>query len=193
MRVLIIADEEDQIHFDRELRADLVISCGDISDNFILRIAEMTLAREIFAVKGNHDRDAPLKPPIHDLHRTVREFQGLKFAGFNGAWRYKPRGHFLYEQAEVEKFLNFFPPVDVFVAHNSPHLIHQWDDRVHAGFKAFNAYIERARPQVFIHGHQHVNAETLHESTRIIGVFGQRWIRLPGLPRKPTDKHARPR
>ena len=191
MRTLVIADEE-QIDFDRELRADLLISCGDLSDAFILRVAEMTLCRQIFAVKGNHDSGAAFPPPIQDLHLTVHEHAGLKFGGFNGCWRYKSRGHFLHEQEEVARALENFPPVDVFIAHNSPHLIHQWDDGVHVGFHAFNAYIERARPQLLIHGHQHVNAETLTESTRVIGVFGQRWIRLPSVHRKPTDKHARP-
>jgi predicted phosphodiesterase len=191
VRTLVVADEE-QIDFDRELRADLLISCGDLSDSFILRVAEMTLCREMFAVKGNHDGSGPFHPPIQDLHLTVREHNGLTFGGFNGCWRYKPRGNFLYEQEEVENALQSFPPVDVFVAHNSPYLIHQWDDNVHVGFTGFNAYLERARPQVFIHGHQHVNAETMTAATRVIGVFGQRWIRLPSVPRKPMDKHARP-
>jgi uncharacterized protein len=179
MRVLVIADEE-QVDFDRELRADLLISCGDLSEAFIERVAEMTLCRNILALKGNHDSSAPFPKPIKDLHLAVHTVSGLKFGGFNGSWRYKPRGHYLYEQAEVEKLLATFPPVDVFVAHNSPHLIHQWDDRVHVGFKAFNTYIERAKPQYFIHGHQHVNAETLLGDTRVIGVFGQRWIRITG-------------
>ena len=192
MRTLVVADEE-QIDFDRELKAELLIACGDLSDDFIRRVAEMTLCRHIFAVKGNHDSGEPFVPSIKDLHLTVQEHAGLKFGGFNGCWRYKPKGHFLYEQEEVEKALESFPPVDVFVAHNSPHLIHQWDDGVHVGFKAFNAYIERARPQIFIHGHQHVNAETMLEATRVIGVFGQRWVRLPSVHREPTDKHARPR
>lgn len=192
MRTLVVADEE-QIDFDRELRADLLISCGDLSDAFILRVAEMTLCRHIFAIKGNHDSGTPFESPVKDLHLTVHEYKGLKFGGFNGCWRYKPRGHYLYDQDEVEKALESFPPVDVFVTHNSPHLIHQWDDSVHVGFKAFNDYIERARPQVLIHGHQHVNAETMVASTRVIGVFGQRWIRMPSVHRKPTDRHARPR
>jgi len=114
------------------------------------------------------------------LHLATHKFGGLKFGGFNGSWRYKPRGNFLYEQDEVEKLLEFFPPVDVFVAHNSPDQVHQWDNSVHAGFKAFNAYIERAKPQFFIHGHQHMNAESFVGETRLVGVFGQRWIQLPG-------------
>ena len=191
MRALVIADEEN-IQFDRELKADILISCGDLTDTFILRVAEMTLCRTIFAVKGNHDEGEPFRAPIKDLHLQVYEFKGLRFGGFSGSWKYKPRGHWLYEQDEVERMLESFPPVDVFVAHNSPRQIHEWDDRAHIGFKAFNAYIERTKPQVFIHGHQHVNAESLFDETRVIGVFGQRWIRMPGT-RKMSDRSARMR
>ena len=180
MRVLVIADDEERVHFDRELRADLLISCGDLSDPFILRIAEMTLCRHVFAVKGNHDIYAPFQEPIEDLHLAVRKFGGLRFGGFHGSWRYKPGGHYLFQQEEVEKLMQSFPPVDIFVAHNSPSQVHEWDESVHKGFKAFNKYIERTKPQVFIHGHQHVNAETLLGDTRIIGVYGQRWLRLSG-------------
>jgi Icc-related predicted phosphoesterase len=191
VRALVVADEE-RVDFDRELRADLLISCGDIPDSFILRVAQMTLCRQIFGVKGNHDSGAGFHSGIKDLHLTVHEFDGLKFGGFNGCWRYKQEGYFLYEQEQVEKALESFPAVDVFVAHNSPHQIHQWDETVHVGFKAFNAYIERARPQIFIHGHQHVNAETLIGATRVIGVFGQKWIQMPFVHRDSADKQARP-
>ena len=35
-------------------------------------------------------------------------------------------------------------------------------------------YIERARPRLFIHGHQHIDRETKLADTRVIGVYGQR-------------------
>ena len=179
MRTLVIADEE-RVDFDSELRADILISCGDLSDEFILRMAEMSLCRHILAVKGNHDSLAPFAPPIKDLHLSVQEIGGIRFGGFSGSWRYKPRGDYLYTQDEVEKLLEAFPPVDVFVAHNSPRMVHEWDETIHVGFEAFNGYLQRAKPQVLIHGHQHVNAESWLAETRIIGVFGQRWIHLPG-------------
>jgi uncharacterized protein len=72
----------------------------------------------------------------------------------------KPGGHYLYEQSEVEYLLTSFPPVDVFVAHNSPRYIHDRDDNVHFGFEAFVRYIERTRPLWFLHGHQHLDQET---------------------------------
>jgi hypothetical protein len=67
-----------------------------------------------------------------------------------------------------------FPPVDVFVAHNSPRRVHNRDDEVHLGFDAFGGYIDRAGPRLFLHSHQHVNRETRIEGTTVVGVFGFR-------------------
>ena len=64
-----------------------------------------------------------------------------------------------------------FPPVDVFVAHNSPR-------HVHFGFEAFVRYIERVQPRWFIQGHQHVGRESRIGDTRVIGVYGQKWLKL---------------
>lgn len=70
--------------------------------------------------------------------------------------------------------MNGFSPVDVFIAHNSPRKIHDRDDGVHIGFDAFVRYIERAKPKLFIHGHQHVNIETSVGKTTVVGVYGSR-------------------
>ena len=112
------------------------------------------------------------------MHRQTLTFEGVTFGGFNGSWRYKPRGHYLYEQEDVERALADFPAVDVFVAHNSPRAIHDRDDEVHLGFAAFNGYITRAKPGLFLHGHQHHDEETTFEGTRVLGVFGWRLLDL---------------
>ena len=98
------------------------------------------------------------------------------FGGCNGSWKYKPRGHFLYEQSEIERMLRSFPSVDVFVAHNSPRGVHDKEDEVHTGFDAFISYIDRAKPKLFLHGHQHVNTETQIGETQVVGVYGCKWL-----------------
>ena len=102
----------------------------------------------------------------------------LKFGGFGGAWKYKPRGNFLFEQMEVNSMLSWFPAVDVFIAHNSPRNIHDKEDEVHLGFEAFNVYINRVKPKLFLHGHQHVSSETRVGCTRVVGTFGHRIIEI---------------
>lgn len=178
MNLLVLSDDDGVRHDLTVQPADLVLSLGDVSDLVILEAAKQAQCGRIFAVKGNHDSGEAFPPPIVDLHLAVLTMGGVRFGGFNGSWRYKPRGHYLYEQEEVEDLLAGFPPVDVFIAHNSPRNMHERDTAAHVGFEAFNRYIERAQPRLFIHGHQHVNQDTLVGRTQVMGVFGQRRIQI---------------
>jgi len=178
MTLLIIADDESVGRRVPESRADVLVSCGDLPDETILQIASRCACREILAVKGNHDSSAPFRSPIRDLHLTTFQFLGVTFGGFCGSWKYKPKGNYLFEQSEVEQSLAAFPAVDVFVAHNSPRLVHDRDDEVHIGFASFNNYIARAKPKLFLHGHQHHDLESGAGQTRIIGTYGHRFLVL---------------
>ena len=42
---------------------------------------------------------------------------------------------------------------------------------VHQGFAALADYIRRHSPKLLIHGHQHVNRESVVGATRVVGVF----------------------
>lgn len=174
--MLALADVDDFTWTHGPGEADVVISCGDVCDELILEAAKAYGCAKMLAVKGNHDSNAPFPAPIVDVHLHVAECGGLRFGGFNGSWRYKPRGHFLYDQREVEAMLSSFPAVDVFIAHNSPRGIHDRDDDVHYGFDALVAYVDRTEPKLLMHGHQHVDRETQRGNTRIVGVFGHRVI-----------------
>jgi Icc-related predicted phosphoesterase len=173
MTLLVIADEDSFIKSLASERADVLISCGDIADHVILQTAQVVHCSRIFAVKGNHDGAGPFPVPIVDLHLHTESHGGLVFGGFRGSWKYKPCGHFLYDEDEAESLVSAFPPVDVFVAHNSPRHVHDRDDEVHLGFEAFVGYIRRVQPRLFFHGHQHINQETRVGGTRVIGVYGQ--------------------
>ena len=174
MILLVIADDDDVRQAIGRDCADVLISCGDVADQVILQTAEAAGCSHILAVKGNHDGPEPFQAPILDLHLTTQTIDGVRFGGFQGSWKYKPRGHYLYEEQEVEKLLGSFPAVDVFVAHNSPRHIHDREDNVHLGFEAFVTYIHRAQPRFFLHGYQHVAEETRVGDTRVIGVHGQK-------------------
>jgi uncharacterized protein len=178
MNVLIIADDDSAISQLPENQADLLISCGDLVDQSISRAAARCKCKHVLAVKGNHDSSAVFPSPIVDLHLRTFEFDGFRFGGFCGSWKYKPRGNYLFEQSEVEAALASFPKVDVFVAHNSPFQIHDQDDSVHSGFISFTNYIKKYQPQFFVHGHQHVSKETQAGLTRIIGTYGFRYLAM---------------
>lgn len=176
MTALIIADDDTAIDQLPENHTDLLISCGDLVDLSISRAATRCQCRHILAVKGNHDSSAAFPSPVMDLHLRTFEFSGLRFGGFGGSWKYKPRGNHLFEQSEVETLMASFPKVDVFVAHNSPFQIHDKDDLVHVGFVSFVSYIQKHQPGIFVHGHQHVSQETWVGPTRVIGIYGFKYL-----------------
>ena len=178
IKLLVLADIEELRWRGERGSADVIISCGDVADGLILEAVEAYACFRVFAVKGNHDAATPFPKPIVDLHFNLERAGGLLFGGFNGCWKYKPRGHFLYEQAEVERPLSHFPHVDVFVAHNSPRGIHERGDEVHTGFEAFNRYLARCQPTLMVHSHQHIDRETMVGSTRVIGIYGHKLIEL---------------
>jgi Icc-related predicted phosphoesterase len=178
MKMLILADI-DELHWKHGAGyADVLLSCGDVSDQVILEAAQAYECSPILAVKGNHDSPTAFLKPVVDLHLKILEHGGDSFGGMNGSWRYKPRGHFLYSQAEAKAFLSTFPRVDIFLSHNSPRGIHDQDDDVHCGFEGLNAYIRRVKPGILIHGHQHKNMESRLGETRIIGVYGHRLVEV---------------
>ena len=172
MRAIAIADNDSLVgHFDEASSIDVLISLGDLRDKTIERARDRYEPNALFAVRGNHDFDAPFPPFVTSLHLRIESYLGISFGGFGGSWRYKPRGHHLYGQDEVVRLLRSFPRVDVFVAHNSPKGFHERDDGVHQGFDGFIEYIERTQPRYFIHGHQHLNLTTKIGETTLIGVY----------------------
>lgn len=176
MRLLVIADIDDLKWRGGSGKADVLVSCGDVCDQLILQASAAYKCPRVFAVKGNHDFPAPFPKPIIDLHLSVEEHSQISLGGFNGSWKYKPRGHFLYEQDEATDLLKDFPHVDVFVSHNSPRGIHDKDDDIHTGFDALTEYIRRQKPKVLIHGYQHVGSETEVDGARVIGVYGHKVV-----------------
>ena len=181
MRLLVIADIEDLSWKHGAGEADILLSCGDVSDHVILEAADAFKCRAIFAVKGNHDSPDPFPRPIVDLHRFRKYCMGVNFGGLNGAWKYKPRGLYLYDQSEVEGYLAIFPGTDIFISHNSPRGIHDRSDGIHTGFDGLTSYIARAKPKILVHGHHHVNMESMFSETKVIGVHGWRKIQYSGL------------
>lgn len=178
MRILVLADIDEFRWRWGTGQADVVVSCGDVDDRMILEAAEAYGCSTMFAVKGNHDLGSPFPAPIVDVHLRVYEHDGVTFGGMNGSWKYKPVGHFLHTQSEAALLLSTLAPVDVVVSHNSPQGIHDQEDEVHYGFLGLRLYIDRAKPKILVHGHQHVDKESVVGGTRVIGVYGHKMIEL---------------
>ena len=82
MLVLVIADDDSPICQRPPTKVDLLISCGDLHDQAIQRGIAHYRPEKVFAVRGNHDTDAPFPSGIQDLHCSFLKFGGLKFGGF---------------------------------------------------------------------------------------------------------------
>jgi predicted phosphodiesterase len=177
VRILALADNDDFKWAGPNQPVDLVVSCGDVYDSLIVTAAQGCSAPHVLAVKGNHDSAGRFPPPIIDVHlRVVTLPNGFRVAGFNGCCRYKPRGHFLYDQDEATRLLQQLGAADILIAHNSPQGVHEIDDDVHQGFRGLSEYLRTHSPRLLVHGHQHISRETLVESTRVVAVYGHAFI-----------------
>lgn len=170
MKLALVADRADPKVHAHLVGADVFVTLGDLHPSEVPAVHGIPH----LYVYGNHDSPhAPLADPLnrHDLHLRVVQIGGVLFGGFQGSVKYKPRGHFLYDDEEVQALLEHFPAVDVFVAH-APCTALGIQDGVHDGFRAFDQYIERARPKLFVCGHVHRHEEVMLGATRCLSVFG---------------------
>jgi len=183
---ILISDDDDRVgHIQACDDVDFLICLGDLYDVTIERAIDTYAPEHVLAIRGNHDVITALPRPAQDLHLKFVEIDGIRFGGFSGSWKYKHRGHHMYEQDEAIKLLKDFPAVDVFIAHNSPRSIHERDSTVHQGFDAFLDYIDRVKPRYFLHGHQHLNVTSWRGDTQIVGVYGERLLSINTIGRLP--------
>ncbi|MEK6222994.1 MAG: universal stress protein [Chloroflexota bacterium] len=176
---------------------DILLACGDLPYYYVEDVFE-TLGVPTFYVRGNHanpieygergKRNAPLGAT--DLHGRVVHFNNILLAGFEGSLRYKP-GHFMYSQGEM--WLNVFRIIprllfnklvygrylDVLVTHSPPWGIHDENDHIHSGFKAFIWLLDTFKPTYHFHGHIHVyenetQTTSVYQDTKIINTYGFR-------------------
>ncbi len=123
-----------------------------------------------------------------NIDRKIVKFGDLLFLGFEGSNKYN-NGIHQYTQEEmyrrvrsvyakllIKRFM-FGRGVDIIVTHAPPYGIHDRDDIVHTGFKAFLEIIEKFRPKYLLHGHTHIydireKKITEYGETKIINCYG---------------------
>jgi Icc-related predicted phosphoesterase len=169
MKLALLADRSDPKVHDFIVGADALVTLGDLHPAGVPNVDVPHLF-----VHGNHD--SPNEPFLqaldrHDLHLRVVRIGSVSFGGFQGSMKYKPKGHYLYDDHEVAELLAVLPEVDVFVAH-APCTTLGIDDGVHDGFRAFDEYIMRVQPRLFLCGHVHRSREVTLGRTRCVSVWG---------------------
>jgi len=151
----------------------LIITLGDIDVFDLKRLKDKFSDISWIGIHGNHDFKGDLEYlDIRNLHLNIFQYKGVSFGGFEGSLRYKKNNALMYTQEEVSKFMEQMPPVDVFLSHNSPFGIHDKKDNAHQGFTAFKDYVDKSKPKFLLHGHQHINKETVIGETKVVGIYG---------------------
>lgn len=190
MRILAVADEEEKRYYDYYQPGvfqgiDLIIACGDLSKNYLEFLVTMANCPLLF-VHGNHDDALAKQPPegCIDIEDRIYEYQGVRFLGLGGSFRYKADGIYMYTESEMKIriarlwfALHKKKGFDVLVTHSALYGHGDLDTRAHRGFRCFRKLIEKYQPRYMIHGHVHRNygynikAVSRYRDTVVINAF----------------------
>ncbi len=191
VKILTISDEIDPKIYHQSLTArhseiDLVISCGDLSYQYLDYILTK-LNKPLYFVHGNHDRVEMLsrgetrKSPLgaDNLHRRMIRKNGLLIAGVEGSIKYNRKTPYQYGQGGMWAHVFSLIPgmifnklvfgryLDIFVSHAPPRGTHEGKDFAHQGIDAFRWLITTFHPRYHLHGHIHHYHPDSQTETRV--------------------------
>ncbi|MGO5096751.1 metallophosphoesterase family protein [Agathobaculum sp. LCP25S3_E8] len=169
MNILVLADQEypplwNPLHPYRHKDVDLILSCGDLSPDYLSFIATYSHAPVLY-VHGNHDEQYNTRPPLGCIciDDRIYRYRGVRILGLGGSVRYKPGAH-QYTQQEMNRRVRrlWFPlwkygGFDILLTHAPAFGLHDGPDLPHQGFRAFPALMMRYTPAYMVHGHTHLN------------------------------------
>lgn len=191
MKILAVADVEDKLlydHFDKKRveGVELIVGCGDLRSDYMDFLITMVNVPMIY-VMGNHDDSFLKNPPLGAIciEDRIYEYNGVKFMGLGGSFRYNPNGKNMYSERDMKiRELRLRPKaklkggIDVLVTHSPAKGYGDLEDLPHRGFETFNKIMDRYHPEYMLHGHVHMNygriqKEYDHPSgTKIINACG---------------------
>ena len=190
MKILVIADEESSSLWDyyspEKLEGiDLIISCGDLSAEYLEFLVTMTKC-DLLYVPGNHDSKYADRPPEGCINIDGRFYiyKGIRILGMGGSMKYN-NSPYMYTEQEMKRriwlekqaiFNN--SGIDLLVTHSPARGHGDMNDLPHRGFECFNELMNKCRPLYMLHGHVHASygrgfkRESEHPSgTKIINAF----------------------
>ncbi|MBL8993463.1 MAG: metallophosphoesterase [Spirochaetia bacterium] len=193
MKILSVSDRECDYLFSQLEKNpglgktfDLVASCGDLRDETVMRLADLT-NKIVLYVDGNHFfYDAESRAANRSRFKDVTtDIPGARCAhlklipvgnalvcGFSGSLRYKD-GPGQYTESEMrrnvrltllklrwhrikERLAGKKPSPLIVLSHAPIKNLGDGTDLPHQGFEAFDWFIRKAKPILWIHGHVHL-------------------------------------
>ena len=206
MKILFLADIESKFlwdYFDKSKLEgiDLIISCGDLSANYLSFLATFTHA-PILYVRGNHDGKYEQKPPegCVDIDGKLYRFHGLRILGLGGSMQYNHGPNQYSECGMRSRIYKLYPQIvanrgiDILVTHSPAYRLNDGDDLPHRGFSCFINLLDRFRPAFFVHGHLHASygdrfqREDRYRNTFVINAYESYLLELD--PKAVRDKET---
>ncbi|MBQ2902399.1 MAG: metallophosphoesterase [Agathobacter sp.] len=196
MKILFMSDEESKEYWDFFRREafegiDLIVSCGDLEAEYLSFLTTMTSIPVLY-VKGNHDYKYDTRPPegCICIEDDVFEFEGVRFVGLGGSYRYKEGGNQFTEDEMRKRVRRLWFKLlrkkgfDVLVTHAPAYGVNDGEDLPHRGFEAFGELIQKYNPKYFVHGHVHMNygrqypREDVLGETKVINAYNHYIVEL---------------
>jgi Icc-related predicted phosphoesterase len=183
MNILAIADlhcytlnEIDNLFRVNKNNIDVIVWLGD-NDNYVIKKMKQKY-NDIphIGILGNYETyDNLTKNHIENIDKIKTEINGISFVGLSGCCKNNNK-NFRYGYTQKDSIITtlMMPKADIIISHTSPMGIHiSKNDDFHCGLIGISDYIKLHSPRLCIHGHQHINKNTLLKNgTLVIGVFG---------------------
>lgn len=163
LRLIVVADTHGVLEHDRRFGAfvqnvgeyDLCLLLGDVDYSDIEAVLESVPAEKILAVRGNHDCMNLAELGIRDLHGGAYTCKGVRFVGFEGAFKYKKGTFPCYTQAGSLSAVKRLPRrADVLLTHDAA-MLGTAEDKAHPGLVGITRYLAENAVQWHLHGHVH--------------------------------------
>jgi len=202
MKILAVSDKETELFVFKDKKfndVEFILSCGDLNENFLNDLS-VTLSKPIYYILGNHDpsiKGIKLLPKSNYIHLKFLILKKVVILGISGSLKYNS-GENQYSQIEMY-ILTFFIILKyilkliflrrknkkfIILTHSPIFDIHDIkDSSTHRGFRSFKILLKLLKPDLWIHGHIHLethNSEriTKIKNTTIINIYGYKIIEI---------------
>lgn len=188
LKLIVISDTHGDLAFDNRFAKfmdqipeyDLVIILGDIHCYELDKIVDIVPNEKIIALRGNHDKfEIYDKYNIRNINGQIYEYNGIKFAGIEGSFKYKHGEFPSYTHYESLVLASAIPrDAEILITHDSMFKENKYDV-AHMGLAGITYYLLENKVQWHIHGHIHKSYQNQYvNGTREKSVYGCEYIEI---------------